>query len=84
MMLESATLTHRTRPALSMRPRNPNWLKVADAAALLDVDPSTLWRWKRAGLLTDVRTEVFGKTRYYWQPDIEALRDRLEAGPAEK
>ena len=84
MMLESATLTHRTRPALSMRPRNVNWLSVAAAAELLEVDASTLWRWKRGGLLDQVRTEQFGAYTYYWRPDIEALKARLDAGPDEQ
>ena len=67
-----------------MRPLNPNWLKVSEAAALLGRDASTLWRWQREGQLADVRTERFGKTLYYWRPDIQALKTRLEAGPNEE
>ena len=64
-----------------MRPRNPGWLSVAAAADLLGRDASTLWRWKKEGLLDQVRTEQFGKYTYYWRPDIEALKARLDAGP---
>ena len=83
-MLESATVPTALRPAPAMRPRNANWLKVADAAELLGVDSSTLWRWKRNGQLDEVRTEKFGAFTYYWRPDIGALRERLEAGPDEE
>lgn len=83
MLLECATLTPTTHRGPGMRPRNPNWLRVTDAAAVLEVDASTLWRWKTKGQLDQVRTEKFGKFTYYWKPDLETLRDRLEAGPEE-
>ena len=84
-MLDSATLTPTaTRPALPMRPRSADWLNVARAAALLEVDPSTLHRWRTHDQLEGVRTQKAGAYTYYWRPDVLKLRDRLAAGPAEE
>ena len=82
-MPHCATLTPTTRRGPGMRPREP-WINRKTAAALLGIDETTLHRWYHAGLLTDVRTWQSGKFRYYHRADIERLRDRLEAGPAEK
>ena len=82
-MLDSATLPQTVRPALRMRPRSADWLSVAQAAALLGVDPSTLHRWRTHGQLEGVRLLKSGAYTYYARADVLALKERLEAGPDE-
>ena len=61
-----------------MRPRGP-WLKVSDAADILGVAPVTLWKWRKAGMIDQVRTRKEGAYTYYHVDDIRALARRLES-----
>lgn len=53
--------------------RDPRWLRASEAADLVGVDKSTLWRWLRAGRLSDVKTYRPGSETFYWKPDLEAF-----------
>lgn len=45
-------------------------VEASKVASDLDVSPTTLWRWGRAGILTPYK---FGGKVYYRQADIEAI-----------
>lgn len=61
-----------------MRPRGP-WLKVSDAADILGVAPVTLWKWRKNGVINEVRTRREGAYTYYHVDDVRALARRLES-----
>lgn len=82
-MLDSAQHPATVRPVLPMRPRSVDWLSVSQAAKIIGVDRTTLFKWRKAGQLEGVRTQKAGAYVYYWRPDVEAFRDRLAAGPDE-
>lgn len=79
-MLPYATPVTTTPRGPGMRPREP-WISRKTAAAILEIDETTLHRWRVAGLLAGVRTWQSGKYTYFHRADIERLRDRLAAGP---
>ena len=47
-----------------------------DIVAMLGVDPSTLWRWAKAGYLRPVK---FGTKVFYLEREIEAIIERHTA-----
>ena len=56
------------------------WLRIGQAARLLDLSVDTLRKWDRRGRLRARRTR--GDHRRYALPDIQALAARLGRGPA--
>lgn len=57
--------------ATATKPRRRDYYTVADAARLLDVSPSTIWRWIKAGRLPAAR--VGPRTIRIRQEDLDAL-----------
>ena len=57
-------------PKAPPMPRDPNWLKVSEVAALLQVSPATVWRLQRDGRLDSIKTYKPASTVYYWRPDV--------------
>lgn len=49
-------------------------VRTADAARELSIDPSTLSRWARAGIVTPTTRTAGGQARW----DIDALREQVE------
>jgi excisionase family DNA binding protein len=58
----------------------PYWLRIGQAARLLDLSVDTLRKWDREARLRARRTP--GDHRRYAGPDIQALAARLGRGPA--
>lgn len=71
-MLASAAM-FATAAEATMPNRDPRWLRASEAADLVGVDKSTIWRWQRAGRLSDVKTYRPGTETLYWRPDLEAF-----------
>jgi excisionase family DNA binding protein len=61
--------------APARRPRQPSYLRAAQAAELLHVSPKTISRWARDGKLGHVVT--LGGHRRYLREDIERLAGQL-------
>lgn len=55
-----------------MQPKR-KWLNTSQAAAALDVDPSTLWRWQLKGRVTPAWTTPGGQARW----DLDELHTQL-------
>jgi 8-oxo-dGTP pyrophosphatase MutT (NUDIX family) len=55
-----------------MQPKR-KWLSTSQAAAALDVDPSTLWRWQQKGMITPSWTTPGGQARW----DLDELHQQL-------
>jgi excisionase family DNA binding protein len=53
-------------------------LTPAEVAALFRVDPKTVTRWAKAGLLTSIRTP--GGHRRYKEDEVRAMLRRRETG----
>lgn len=55
--------------------------KMGEAARLLDVHVSTLWRWRLRGVRGHkLRTVVIGGTRYVLEEDLKAFLHALNQG----
>jgi excisionase family DNA binding protein len=62
----------------AVRPQPKNYLRAAEAAAILHVSPKTISRWAREGKINHVVT--LGGHRRFIRGDIEVLAERLVVG----
>lgn len=53
-------------------PQEESYLSAKETANLLDVDPSTLWRWDRDGYLKKIKV---GKSVKYRESDVRKLME---------
>lgn len=56
------------------KPKKEKMLKIKEAAALLDTDPSTLWHWNKEGYLRKIY--IGGKPRYKESEVLAILEGR--------
>lgn len=58
-----------------MAERPTRLVRTAEAAAALSIDPSTLSRWAKAGIVTPVMRTAGGQARW----DLDRLREQVAA-----